>query len=201
MRKSIYYLVANTLSLIAAIIVIAVIDKNYPVFGLDLTVNALKNSFEPIKYVLIVEAIAIIFTTQDVVSSIEHKKSNSEVPFTTLKNTIMGIITVITILYTWLSVILEYNDYSSGSTIEIPYFFLGGFVIGLVMIFLSKLVNKVNDTVGASLVCSGLLLMVSGVLYELFTYWYCLLPCLLVTVLVLVVPSLISIVLRAKKAK
>lgn len=201
MRKSIYYLIANTISLIAAVIVIALNGNNYPVYGFNLEVTTLKNAWEPIKYVALVEALVIIFTTHDVVSAIDHKKDHSDVPFTSLKNIIMAIVTVLTILYTWVSVILEYDDYSTGNLISAPYYFISFFLIGVAMMIVSKFISKLSDGISATLVLSAVLLMVSGVLYEFFEYWYCLLPCLLVTGLVLLIPLAVKLIthLRSKK--
>lgn len=201
MRKSIYYLIANTFSLIVAAIVINAMGSNtYPLFGFNLEVTALKSSWEPLKYVALIEALIIILTTQDVVSYANHKQNNTSVPFTTLKNIIMSIVTIATVLYTWISVILEYNDYAAGSLIVPPYYFICFFIGGVVLMLVSKFVAKLNGTISISLVCSGLLLMISGALYEFFKYWYCLVPCLVVTGLVLVVPSVVSLILKSKKS-
>ena len=68
MRKSIYYLIANILSTIAAAIFIGVVNFQYPFFGTDLIVTGMsQNCWEPLKIVLLVVALSIIYVTRDVV--------------------------------------------------------------------------------------------------------------------------------------
>lgn len=198
MRKSIYFLLANTISLIAAAIFIGVTNTNLPYFGFDLAVFTLKSCWEPLKIVVAVETLSILFCVQDLVSYSEHCKTNTKVPFTFLKDVIMGVITVITILYTWVAVILEFDNYAVGQTISMPLYFIIFYVVGIVLILLSGLLAKKNATVGISLVFASILLMISGLLYECLPYLYTIIPAVAVSVLVFAIPSLIS--LTKKKA-
>lgn len=193
MRKSIYYLIANTVSTVAALIFVACISGNlYPVFGFDLIVQSpMKTAFEPFKYVLVIEALAIVLCTYDVVSS--SRSNGKKLPFELGQNIIGAVVTIVSVLYTWVSVILIFENYRIGQTISIPYFFIAFYVVGVLMLYASGAAAKKNGTVGASLIVSALLLMISGLLYECLPYWYTLVSSLGVTALVLILPSVISL--------
>ena len=63
MRKSIYYLIANILSTIAAAIFIGVVNFQYPFFGKDLIVTGMsQNCWEQFKIILLVVALTIIWS-------------------------------------------------------------------------------------------------------------------------------------------
>jgi len=195
MRKSIYYLIANALSTLAAVIFIACLnpDKaNYPVFGPSLEIIESASVWTPMIFVLPVLALSIIIMVQDVVSFYNNGQNHSRVPFTKTKNIVMGIITVVSILYTWAAIILECDGYNQG-IVSLPLFFVIFYAVAVILIFLSPLVSKKNQGVGAALVLSSILLMISGLLYELLPYWYTLLAALGVTVIVFAVLSILSL--------
>lgn len=197
MRKSIYYLIANAVSTIAAIIFIACINQQFPFFGNDLRVDRLSaDGWEPMKYVLPVLVLSIIVMTQDVISFHDHGKDPKKVPFGTGKDIIMGIITVISILFTWFAVILEFDGYKGNELVSLPIYFIIFYLVGVALILVSPVISKKNQGIGAALVFASLLLMVSGLLYELLPYWYTLVAALSVTVLAFAVPSVLS--LRSK---
>lgn len=192
MRKSIYYLIANTVSIIAAFIFISCIKTNaYPIFGFDLIVSDLKSAFEPFKYFLVVEALSIVFCTQDLVSA--SNKKDGKVPFALLKNVIAGVVTIGSIFYTWIAVILTLENYRIGSEISIPFFFMGAFVLGIVCIYLSSFVSKKNATIGSWLVPTGLLAIVTGLVYQCVPELYIIIPGACLTALAIVIPTIVSL--------
>ena len=124
MRKSIYYLIANILSTIAAAIFIGVVNFQYPFFGTDFIVTGMsQNCWEPLKIVLPVVALSIIYVTRDVVV---HKDGKQDTGLDKTINVIMGIITTLSVLYTWFAAILEYDHYAINVKINFPiiYFIL-----------------------------------------------------------------------------
>ena len=76
MKKSIYYLIANTISIIAAIIFLTCLKGNsYPFFDLSLEVTRISpDTFEPIKYVLLVEAASIMLCAYECTSGKSNKQ-------------------------------------------------------------------------------------------------------------------------------
>lgn len=194
MRKSIYYLIANALSTLAAVIFIACLPETsmYPIFGTSLAISKSASVWTPMIFVLPVLALSIIVMVQDVVSYYNNGKNHARVPFTKTKDITLGIITIASILYTWVSIILECDGYNQGF-VELPLFFVICYVVGVALIFISPLVSKKNQGVAASLVLASVLVMISGLLYELLPYWYTLLAAFGVTVVVFVILSLVSL--------
>lgn len=159
MKKSIYYLVANTISIIAAIIFLTCLKGNsYPFFDLSLKVTSISpDTFEPIKYVLLVEAASIMGCAYECTTG----KSNKAIDI------IGAIVTILTVLYTWVSVVLVLDNYGgAGATIALPFFLIGGFALCVVSFFLSNPISKKNNLVGSLLPVAGVLLFIAGLVLD-----------------------------------
>lgn len=194
MRKSIYYLIANALSTLAAVIFIACLPENsmYPIFDTSLKISSSASVWTPMIFVLPVLALSIIVMVQDVVSYYNNGKNHARVPFTKTKDITLGIVTIASILYTWVAIILECDGYNKG-TVDLPVFFAICYAAGIALIFVSPLVSKKNQGVAASLVLTAVLVMISGLLYELLPYWYTLLAAFGTTVVLFAILSLVSL--------
>ena len=170
MRKSIYYLIANILSTIAATIFIGVVNFQYPFFGMDLIVTGMsQNCWEPLKIVLLVVALSIVYVTRDVVV---HKDGKQDTGLDKIINVIMGIITILNVLYTWFAAILEYDHYAINVKINFPIIYFIYFAVALVVLFVSPVISKKNQTIGSALTFSSILIAVGGVINECLEYWY-----------------------------
>lgn len=189
MKKSIYYLVANILSTIAAAIFMGVVNHQLPFFSLGdfVVVGMSQNCWEPMKFVLPVVALSIIHVTRDVVV---HKDNNQNTTLDKVINIVMCVVTVISVFYTWFAAILEYDNYASNMKIDFPVIYLVYFVVGLVFIFLTSIVSKKNSTIAISVATLGLLLPIGGIINECLPYWYTTLSVLLVTVILAALPLL-----------
>lgn len=170
MRKSIYYLIANILSTIAAAIFIGVVNFQYPFFGTDLIVTGMsQNCWEPFKIILLVVALSIIYVTRDVVV---HKDGKKDTALDKTINVIMGIITILSVLYTWFAAILEYDHYAINVKINFPIIYFIYFAVALLVLFVSPLISKKNQTIGSVLTFSSILIAVGGIINECLEYWY-----------------------------
>ena len=170
MRKSIYYLIANILSTIAAAIFIGVVNFQYPFFGKDLIVTGMsQNCWEPFKIILLVVALSIIYVTRDVVV---HKDGKKDTALDKTINVIMGIITILSVLYTWFAAILEYDHYAINVKINFPIIYFIYFAVALLVLFVSPLISKKNQTIGSVLTFSSILIAVGGIINECLEYWY-----------------------------
>ena len=159
MKKSIYYLIANTISIIAAIIFLTCLKGNsYPFFDLSLKVTGISpDTFEPIKYVLLVEAASIMVCAYECTSG----KSNKAI------DVVGAIVTILTVFYTWLSVVLVLENYGgAGATIALPFFLIGGYVLCVVSFFLVNPVSKKNSLVGGLLPVAGVVLFITGLVLD-----------------------------------
>ena len=159
MKKSIYYLIANTISIIAAIIFLTCLKGNsYPFFDLSLKVTGISpDTFEPIKYVLLVEAASIMVCAYECTSG----KSNKAIDI------VGAIVTILTVFYTWLSVVLVFDNYGgAGATIALPFFLIGGYVLCVVSFFLVNPVSKKNSLVGGLLPVAGVVLFITGLVLD-----------------------------------
>ena len=159
MKKSIYYLIANTISIIAAIIFLTCLKGNsYPFFDLSLKVTGISpDTFEPIKYVLLVEAASIMVCAYECTSG----KSNKAI------DVVGAIVTILTVFYTWLSVVLVFDNYGgAGATIALPFFLIGGYVLCVVSFFLVNPVSKKNSLVGGLLPVAGVVLFITGLVLD-----------------------------------
>ena len=159
MKKSIYYLIANTISIIAAIIFLSCIKDNaYPFFDFSLKVTGMStDAFEPIKYVSLVEAASIMVCAYECTSG----KSNKVV------DVVGAIVTILTVLYTWVSVVLVLDNYGgAGASIALPFFLIGGFALCVVSFFLSNPISKKNNLVGSLLPVAGVLLFIAGLVLD-----------------------------------
>ena len=195
MRKSIYYLIANILSTIAAAIFIGVVNFQYPFFGTDLIVTGMsQNCWEPLKIVLPVVALSIIYVTRDVVV---HKDGKQDTGLDKTINVIMGIITILSILYTWFAAILEYDQYAINVKINFPIIYFIYFAVALVVLFVAPVISKKNQTIGSVLTFSSILIAVGGVINECLEYWYTTVSVVGVIVLLILV-SLFSLKKSAK---
>lgn len=195
MRKSIYYLIANILSTIAATIFIGVVNFQYPFFGMDLIVTGMsQNCWEPLKIVLLVVALSIVYVTRDVVV---HKDGKQDTGLDKIINVIMGIITILNVLYTWFAAILEYDHYAINVKINFPIIYFIYFAVALVVLFVSPVISKKNQTIGSALTFSSILIAVGGVINECLEYWYTTVSVVGVIVLLILV-SLFSLKKSAK---
>ena len=150
MKKSIYYLVANTISIIAAIIFLTCLKGNsYPFFDLSLKVTSISpDTFEPIKYVLLVEAASIMGCAYECTTG----KSNKAIDI------IGAIVTILTVLLD--------NYGGAGATIALPFFLIGGFALCVVSFFLSNPISKKNNLVGSLLPVAGVVLFIAGLVLD-----------------------------------
>lgn len=189
MKKSIYYLIANILSTIAAAIFIGVVNHQLPFFNLDdfVVVGMSQNCWEPMKFVLPVVALSIIHVTRDIAL---HKDNSQKTTLDKVIDVIMCVVTVVSIFYTWFAAILEYDNYASNMKIDFPLIYLIYFVVGLVFIFLTSVVAKKNSTIAISVATLGLLLPIGGIINECLPYWYTTLSVLLVTIILAALPLL-----------
>ena len=195
MRKSIYYLIANILSTSAAAIFIGVVNFQYPFFGKDLIVTGMsQNCWEPFKIILLVVALSIIYVTRDVVV---HKDGKKDTALDKTINVIMGIITILSVLYTWFAAILEYDHYAINVKINFPIIYFIYFAVALLVLFVSPLISKKNQTIGSVLTFSSILIAVGGIINECLEYWYTTVSVVGVIVLLILV-SLFSLKKTAK---
>lgn len=203
MRKSIYYLIANVFSAIGALIFIGVVNSSieriYPYFGFDGKVFSTSTAYEPFKYILIVLALSIIYCAYDCVAASNHKPN--PVPGQKVFSVIGGLVTVVTVLYTWVSVILiTENVYATGSIISIPLWFVCSYAVGVVIMLLVGAISKFNDDLGAVAVLVSILIMVSGLINQLLVanYWYVYLITYGATLLIAAVLSIVAFALPKK---
>ena len=109
----------------------------------------------------------------------------------------MGIITILSVLYTWFAAILEYDHYAINVKINFPIIYFIYFAVALLVLFVSPLISKKNQTIGSVLTFSSILIAVGGIINECLEYWYTTVSVVGVIVLLILV-SLFSLKKTAK---
>ncbi len=198
MRKSVYYLVANTISLVAALIVMAAMGNVCPLGVNGTEVTALTDSWSiPLIIVVAIEALSIIYCIKDV-SDYGLSTTKEKSAMTVVFDAVMGILTVGGIFFTWLACILEAHNYNIGNKIAFPLVYTILFVVGLVLLLVSSLLSKKNPTSAISLIFASIIVVVAGIAYDCVSELYVILPVLAVAILVFLIPTLIT--LKKKRA-
>ena len=161
MKKSLYYLIANTLSIIVAAIVLACITetKGYPVINMDLTVASIVDKFTPLIFVLPVEAASIILCAYECTS-------DKKLP---VALDILGaVVTILAVLFTCVSVVWVGQNYQgAGALVKVPFILLGCFAAGLVAIYSTDAVSKKNPDFGGFLPFIGSAIIIIGFVLDL----------------------------------
>lgn len=206
MRKTVYYLIANVVSTLAAYIVLLCICSGSGITPVTIGLNnglvaiTSGNDFIPLVIALPVAVLSIILACQDLTAYADCKKINKEVPFTKLKNIVMGIITILAIFYTWFCIVLYPQNYGTNDPISIPLFFTIGYVVAIALMICSPLISKLNGSIGATAILTAILLIVSGILCNMIDEWYVPLICYLVTGVVTVALVVLSLIFDKKQA-
>lgn len=194
MKKSIYYLIANSLSLVIAWITMGAMQGMCPIninFA-TMTVNNVVSWWGPLVLVVAIEALSIIHVT------IDCTRDTSNSLLSKILNVVLGILTVGGIYITWLALILESHNYNLGSQLSFPLIYTILFVVSLIGILLTPVFNKKNGTFAISLIFVSLLVFVAGVAYDCVSELYVILPIIGVALLVLIISLFVSF--RSKKA-
>ena len=161
MKKSIYYLIANTLTIIVAAIVLACIEetKGFPEINLSLNIVRIVDKFTPIIFLLPVEAASIILCAYECTSD---KKIPAALDIAGL------VVTILAVFFACVSVVWVGQNYQgAGAAVKIPFILIGCFVAGLVSIFLTDEVSKKNPTFGSFLPLIGSVVIIAGFVLDL----------------------------------
>lgn len=161
MKKSIYYLIANVVSIIAAYIFLAIVGNKYPLFDLSLVVTSLKDTFTSFIFALPVLALSIIVTTRECVLNEAKPSTLSKV---LLFITAIG--TILSIGFTWFSAILVVEGYAINMTVSLPLIYLISYVVGILLLYVAPIISKKNQNAGISLVIIALSLIIAGITYD-----------------------------------
>lgn len=195
MKKSIYYLIANVVSIVVAAIFLNSVGNKFPVFDLGLKVVDLADTFSALVYALPVLALSIIVTTREVTLNEERPTVLSKVLLV-----VTAVATVASIGFTWFSAVLVLDGYAINNTVSLPLVFLVSYVLGVALLYVAPVLSRKNQNLGAILVATALVLIVASVFFEGFEKENALVAgivCGAVTLLTFVVPSLVSL----KKSK
>lgn len=196
MKKSIYYLVANALSIVAALIFLNVVGNKFPVFDLSLQVTSLGDTFTSFVLALPVLALSIVVTTREVVLNEAKPSLLSKV-----LSLVTAVLTIVSVGFTWFSAVLVFDNYSNFSTISLPIVFLVSYVVGVALLFVSPVLSNKNQNLGATLVATSLVLMVASVVFECLEKENALVAgivCGVVVLLTFAVPTVLSLVKKNK---
>ena len=161
MKKSIFYLIANTLTNIVVVILLACITetKGYPAVDFSLEITQLLDKFAPMAILLIVEALSIILCAYECTSE-------KEIP--AALNVVGEVVTIASIFYSLVAVVWVGQNYAgAGAVVKVPFILLGCYVAGLVGIYSSNAVSKKNPTLGSFLPLIGIVVIIAGFVLDL----------------------------------
>ena len=195
MKKSIYYLIANAVSIIAAAIFLGCFTSKVPLFGFDLQVTSLVDTFYSLVFALPVLALSIIVTTRECTLNEAKPSLLSKVLLV-----VTAVATVLTIGYTWFSAVLVCDKYAINTTLSFPLVYAISYVVGVACLYLAPVINKKNANLSAIVVITALVLIVASIFFECFEKENALVAgiiCGSVVLLTFAVPSLLSL----KKSK
>ena len=110
MKKSIFYLIANTLTNIVVVILLACITetKGYPAVDFSLEITQLLDKFAPMAILLIVEALSIILCAYECTSE-------KEIP--AALNVVGEVVTIASIFYSLVAVVWVGQNYAGAGTV------------------------------------------------------------------------------------
>ena len=161
MKKSIYYLIANTLTNILVVILLACITetKGYPAINFGLEITQLLDKFAPMAFLLIIEAASIILCAYECTSE-------KEIPAAI--NVVAEVVTIASILYSLVAVVWVGQNYAgAGALVKVPFILLGCYAAGLVGIYSAETVSKKNPTLGGLLPLISVLVIIAGFVLDL----------------------------------
>lgn len=191
MKKSIYYLIATTIAFLTAWIFLGRYTGNtYPYFGMDLKVFATATYLEPLKYLVAIEALSIIYCAFDNV--VLAKKSNP------ILSVLAGVVSVGTVFYALVSILLVVGNAKIGKAIELPVIFVSCFGASLVILLIAGLLAKKKASITNCLILLAVAVCYSGLFYQLFTETYVLVICIVVCVLILALTVILPKLLTKK---